>query len=73
MGVFEMVVAIVLIGTVSEMYRARLKTRGSQAEDRERIAQLSERLRRIEERLENLEALVVEQEKHADFDRALHG
>jgi len=72
MGVFEMVVAIVLIGTVSDMYRARLKARSSRAEDRERLSQLAGRLEALEQRLINVESLVVEQEKHAEFDRALN-
>ncbi len=72
MDTFETIVAVVLIGTVSEMYRTRLKARNLRTEDRKQIAQLVQQVRDFEERLANMESLVVEQEKHAEFDRALH-
>jgi len=66
MGFWTAIVAIVAIGTVSEMYRSRLKT-GSKAIE-EYLKQLTERMARIEERMANLETIVLEREKEREFD-----
>ena len=71
MGLWEMVVLIVLISTSGDVFHRHYKTKERQSTMNNQFSGLGDQLNRIEERLGNLETLVVEEEKHKDFDRAL--
>ena len=61
----------VAAGVISEMYRARLKAKVQMAETDNHVGGLEQQLRKIEERLNNLETIVIERDRHKEFDRAL--
>lgn len=65
MSFWTAIVAIVAIVTLSEMYRARLKTGLRKSE--ERFEDLSQRMGRLEERMSNIETIVVDREKQDHF------
>lgn len=73
MGLWEAIVLIVFIGVVSEMYRARLKSRSTTAEQADQLGELNARLARLEERMANVESIVLESEKKRAFDARLEG
>jgi hypothetical protein len=60
-----MIVLIVAIGTLSEIYRARLRTNVEKAEGF--FQELTRRIARLEERMANIETLVLEKEKTKKF------
>lgn len=61
MSLWAMIVLVVLIGAISEMYRAKLKNNNKEAEKlREEMA---ERMSRLEERMANVETILFEKEK----------
>ena len=71
MGLWEMIVAVVLISAIGDAVQQRYKSKERHAEMQSEHTGLSNRLKRIEDRLGNLETLVVESEKHNEFDKAL--
>ncbi len=71
MGFWEVILILGALGIVSEMYRARLKTRERVKQQGTQMDGLAERLDRMEARIANLETLVIDQHKHQQFDRAL--
>ena len=66
MNLWTAIVAIVVVATISEMYKARLKIRRHQTEGS--LDEIMRRLDRLEERIANLETLVLEREKHRKFE-----
>lgn len=71
MNLWAMIFGIVLVGVISDMYRARLKLQGKLEMSRSREAELSQQIESLEDRLKNLETIVLEQEKLRDFDQSL--
>lgn len=71
MGFWTAVISVVLISTIGGVLRERYKSKVRHTELEGEYLGLNDRLGRIEERLGNLETLVVEQEKHKDFEKAL--
>lgn len=71
MGLWEMIAIVAVAGIIAEAYQTRVKAQSRQAELKEEFSDLGSQLSRIEERLNNLETLVVEEERHKEFDRAL--
>lgn len=71
MNLWTMIFGIVLVGVISEMYRARLKVRGKLAVSQDRESELAQKVEALEERMKNLETIVLEHEKLRDFDRSL--
>ncbi len=65
MSFWTAIVIIVAIGTVSEIYRSRLKANAEKAEDA--FQKLTQRMASLEERMANLETIVLEQEKRRKF------
>jgi len=65
MSFWTAIVIIVAIGTLSEVYRARLKAISNKGE--EAIKNHDQRMARLEERLANLETIVLEKERAAKF------
>jgi hypothetical protein len=65
MSFWTAIVIIVAIGTLSEVYRARLKASANKSE--EAIKNHDQRLVRLEERLANLETIVLEKERTEKF------
>ncbi|MBB6481614.1 hypothetical protein [Spirochaeta isovalerica] len=61
MSLWAMIVLVVLIGAISEMYRARLKNNNKEA-DKLRD-EMAERMSRLEERMANVETILFEKEK----------
>ena len=58
-----MIVAIVALGVISEMYKARLKANRPNAKDSEQISELVRSVDRLEERMANVETIILDQEK----------
>jgi hypothetical protein len=58
-------VCMVAIGTISEIYRAKIKANASESE--KIFEKMAERVGRLEERMANLETLVLEKEKVKRF------
>lgn len=71
MNLWAMIFGIVLVGVISEMYRARLKVSEKLALSRDRESELAKTVESLEERLKNLETIVLEHEKLRDFDQSL--
>jgi Tfp pilus assembly protein PilN len=71
MNLWTMIFGIVLVGVISEMYRARLKTQEKIGKSREREDALSDDIAALEDRIKNLETIVLEHEKLRDFDQSL--
>lgn len=69
---FMVPIMIVAIVFTFKAYELRLK-QGAQADTPtlRRLDDLTERIAKIERRLANLETIVLEREKHNEFDRAL--
>ena len=65
MSFWTAIVIIVAIGTISEVYRSRLKAHSVKAE--ESYEKLVQRMVRLEERMANLETIVLESEKKRKF------
>ena len=65
MSFWTAIVIIVAIGTISEIYRSRLKANSVKAE--ESYQKLSQRIVSLEERMANLETIVLEKEKSRKF------
>ena len=65
MSFWTAIVIIVAIGTISEIYRARLKAHAGKAE--ESYQKLTQRMASLEERMANLETIVLEKEKSRKF------
>ena len=65
MSFWTAIVIIVAIGTVSEIYRSRLKANAGKAE--ESYKKLTQRMVSLEERMANLETIVLEKEKSRKF------
>lgn len=61
MSLWAMIVLVVLIGAISEMYRAKLKNNNKEA-DKLRD-EMAERMSRLEERMANVETILFEKEK----------
>jgi hypothetical protein len=58
-------VCMVAIGTISEVYRAKIKASASESE--KIFEKMSQRVGRLEERMANLETIVLEKEKAKRF------
>lgn len=65
MSFWTAIVIIVAIGTISEIYRSRIKANAGKAEAS--FQKLIERMASLEERMANLETIVLEQEKRRKF------
>ena len=65
MGLWSAIVIIVAIGTLSEVYRARLKSQASKTDVE--FDKLAERMTRLETRMANLETIVLDREKAERF------
>ena len=65
MSFWTAVVIIVAIGTLSEIYRSRLKANAAKTE--ESYQKLIQRMVSLEERMANLETIVLEKEKISKF------
>ena len=71
MNLWTMIFGIVLVGVISEMYRARLKVSEKLAMALDRESELARTVEALEERMKNLETIVLEHEKLRDFDDSL--
>ncbi len=71
MEFWTFVLICALGGMVLEAYRARLKHIENRAKTDEDTTGIIDRLNRIEQRLSNLETIVIERDRHREFDRAL--
>ena len=58
-------VCMVAIGTISEIYRAKIKASASESE--KILEKMAQRVGRLEERMANLETIVLEKEKAKRF------
>ena len=67
MSFWTAIVVIVAIGTLSEVYRARLKANAEKSQ--EFLKNLEQRMVRIEDRMANLETIVLEREKARQYDK----
>ena len=65
MSFWTAIVIIVAIGTLSEVYRMRLKASAQKSE--ESIKNHDRRMARLEERLANLETIILEKERAEKF------
>ena len=65
MSFWTAIVIIVAIGTLSEIYRARLKANAVKTEAS--YQKISQRMVSLEERMANLETIVLEKEKISKF------
>ena len=65
MSFWTAIVIIVAIGTISEIYRSRLKATSVKTE--ESYKKLTQRIVSLEERMANLETIVIEKEKSRKF------
>jgi hypothetical protein len=65
MSFWTAIVIIVAIGTLSEIYRSRLKANAVKTE--ESYQKLIQRMVSLEERMANLETIVLEKEKIRKF------
>jgi len=65
-GLWTGIVLIVLIGAVSEMYRARLKNSAKATE--KLYGEIVNRMSRLEERMANVETILFEKEKADRYD-----
>ena len=65
MGFWTAIVLLVAIGTISEVYRAKLKANANESE--KIFEKMAERVGRLEERMANLETIVLEKEKAKRF------
>ena len=65
MNLWTAIVIIVAIGTLSEIYRTRLKASANKTE--ESFKNHAQRLARLEDRIANLEAIVLEKERTKKF------
>ena len=65
MSFWTAIVIIVAIGTISEIYRSRLKANAVKTE--ESYQKLVQRMVSLEERMANLETIVLETEKSRKF------
>ena len=65
MSFWTAIVIIVAIGTISEIYRARLKANAEKTEAS--FQKLIQRMASLEERMANVETIVLEQEKSRKF------
>lgn len=65
MSFWTAVVIIVAIGTISEVYRSRLKADASKSQ--EVFDNITQRVARLEDRMANLETIVLEKEKAKKF------
>ena len=65
MGLWSAVVIIVAIGTLSELYRARLKSQASKSDVE--FDKLADRMTQLETRMANLETIVLDREKAERF------
>lgn len=72
LDLWDFIIIIVLIGAISKTVRSfALISRGQGRSSRERDAAILERLDKLEKRMANLETIVLEAEKHKQFDQAL--
>ncbi len=67
MSFWTAIVIIVAIGTLSEVYRTRLRASANKSE--ESIKNHDQRMARLEERLANLETIVLEKERAEKFSQ----
>lgn len=65
MSFWTAIVIIVAIGTLSEIYRSRLKANAAKTE--ESYQKLTQRMVSLEERMANLETIVLEKEKISKY------
>jgi hypothetical protein len=65
MSFWTAIVIIVAIGTISEIYRSRLKANSVKTE--ESYQKLTQRMVSLEKRMANLETIVLEKEKSRKF------
>lgn len=62
-NLWTMIIAIVALGVIREMYKARLKADRPNAKDNEQIGDLVRSVDRLEERMANVETIILDQEK----------
>ena len=65
MSFWTAVVIIVAIGTISEVYRSKIKADASKSQ--EVFDNITQRVARLEDRMANLETIVLEKEKAKKF------
>jgi hypothetical protein len=65
MSFWTAVVIIVAIGTISEVYRSKIKANASKSQ--EVFDTIAQRVARLEDRMANLETIVLEKEKAKKF------
>ena len=65
MNFWAAVVIIVAIGTISEVYRSKLKANANKSE--KIYDTMAQRIARLEDRMANLETIVLEKEKTKKF------
>jgi hypothetical protein len=65
MNFWAAVVIIVAIGTISEIYRSKLKANANKSE--KFYDSTAQRIARLEDRMANLETIVLEKEKAKKF------
>ena len=65
MGFWTAIVFMVAIGTVSEVYRARLKSQAGKSQ--EEFDKFAQRMSQLETRMANLETIVLDREKADRF------
>lgn len=70
---FAVPVLIVAMAFTYKAYAVKMKHKVAALDDRvlRRLDEMAERFNKIERRLANLETIVLEREKHNEFDRAL--
>jgi hypothetical protein len=71
MDLWTMVVIVVAIGCTETVLVKWLKARAARNAAGNRTEEFEARLRQIEERMGNIETIVLEKERHREFDRAL--
>lgn len=71
MNLWEFLVAVVAIEAFAKTIRALVLAKSQNRSSSEHNAAILERLDKLEKRMNNLETIVLEVEKHKQFDRAL--
>lgn len=69
--VFTFITIIVALNLVAGLFKAKIKSRDLSQNAERRCAEMGARLSKIEQRLGNIETIVIESEKHREFERKL--
>lgn len=71
-GLWAFLAIVVLAGTVEKIIRHKITMRAQQNQNSgAQNAEILARLEKLERRMSNIETIVLESEKHKQFDRAL--